>query len=226
MSTAEEGPVSTIDFEGLSIEYDDRVLEPRLWTAMQSRWAVELLSQGADGSGDQSGSGARDGVADVLELCAGAGHIGLLVAAESGRRLVAVDIDPVACAFALGNAERAGLLDRVEVRCGPMTETVGAGERFAVVVADPPWVTSEELVSYPEDPLQAIDGGIDGLSVARDCVEVATRHLEPTGSMLVQLGTEEQCDQLAQEAGPALQETGRRQGERGWILRLQPSEQS
>ena len=42
------------------------------------------------------------GPASVLELCAGAGHIGLLALGMAGRspdqhRLVAVDVNPAAC---------------------------------------------------------------------------------------------------------------------------------
>ncbi len=194
-------------FGALQIEYDERVLEPRAWTALQSRWAVELLEDAADD-------------AAVLELCTGAGHIGLLAAAESGRRLVAVDVDPAACDFARANAERAGLVERVEVRCGPLQEAVRADERFAVVIADPPWVESGSVATFPEDPVLAIDGGADGLDLARACAGVAAEHLELGGTLLLQLGTAEQCDTVAHESSPALVESGRREGERGWVLAL------
>jgi len=35
--------VSQTIFEGLRIRYDERVLTPRAWTALQSRWAASLL---------------------------------------------------------------------------------------------------------------------------------------------------------------------------------------
>jgi hypothetical protein len=66
-----------VDFEGLLIEYDDRVLVPRPWTAEQSRWAARLIRTGPPGP--------------VLELCAAAGQIGLLAATLSPRPLVSVD---------------------------------------------------------------------------------------------------------------------------------------
>ncbi len=196
-------------FGTLEIEYDDRVLEPRPWTALQSRWAVELLADAPT-------------PATVLELCTGAGHIGLLAAAESGCRLVAVDIDPTACALARTNAARAGLAEAVEVRCGAMQDAVGPEERFAVVIADPPWVETASVGAFPEDPVLAIDGGVDGLGLARDCVRVAESHLVAGGTLLLQLGTAEQCDTIAREWGSGLDEVGRRQGERGWILALRP----
>ena len=136
----------------------------------------------------------------MLELCAGAGQIGLLTVALTGRSLVCVDLNPVACDFARHNAAAAGLAHLVEVREGRLEEAVGADERFAVVVADPPWVPRAETGRFPADPLLAIDGGDDGLDVARACVRVVGRHLLPGGSAVLQLGSLPQaariCDEL------------------------------
>ncbi len=195
--------------DGLVVEYDDRVLEPRPWTALQSRWAVELLEAADPGP--------------VLELCTGAGHIGLLVAAATDRALVAVDLDPVACAFARHNAEGAGLAHRVEVRESPLATAPRPGEEFALVLADPPWVPSADIGRFPDDPATAIDGGPAGLDVAHACVEVAATCLVPGGSLLLQLGTPAQADQVAAAAGAGggWREGGRRTAARGVVLQLQ-----
>jgi len=174
--------VETIAFGPLQIAFDQRVLRPRPWTAAQSGWAAELIAQAPAGP--------------ILELCAGAGQIGLLAVVGSGRRLVCVDVDPAACAFARRNARAAGLADLVEVREGAVDEVLGDDERFAVVIADPPWVRHSDVGRYPEDPLRAIDGGPDGVALARTCVDVARRHLRPDGSVLLQLGTAQQVDLL------------------------------
>lgn len=178
MSAAGLPPVETATFGPLVIEFDARVLRPRPWTTAQSYWAAELLRQAPAGR--------------VLELCAGAGQIGLLAVAEGDRELVLVDLDPTACAYARSNARRAGLADRVVVREAALHEAVEPGERFAVVIADPPWVPSEAVGRFPEDPLRAIDGGPDGLATAWTCLEVAAVHLVRDGSMVVQLGSEAQ----------------------------------
>jgi HemK-like putative methylase len=193
------------DFGSLTIAFDDRVLRPRPWTADQSRWAAELLLAAPTGP--------------VLELCAGAGQIGLLAVAGSDRRLVCVDLSPVACDYARHNAQLNGLGDRVEVREGPMDEVVRDSERFALVVADPPWVRRTEIGRYPEDPVLAIDGGDDGLDVARTCLDVARRHLRPGGSMVLQVGTVEQAEALGASCAD-LEVVEVRQGERGVLVRL------
>jgi len=200
---------ATLAFGPLTIEYDDRVLRPRPWVQLQSRWAAELLDDADQGP--------------VLELCSGAGHIGLLVVELTGRRLVAVDLEPTACHFTRSNAARAGLEHLVEVRQGRLEEVVEDGEQFALVVADPPWVTSAEVGRFPEDPLLAIDGGVDGLAVARACVDAATGHVAAGGSVLLQLGDDAQADEVLAWAAPrGWDDGGRRVGERGLVLRLTP----
>jgi release factor glutamine methyltransferase len=174
-TVAHQGAFRVIDFEGLQIEYDDRVLEPRPWTARQSHWAAELIGSAPPGP--------------VLELCSGAGHIGLLAVRLAPRSLVCVDADPVACAFLRRNAARAGI--RVDVREGRMNEVLDHDERFAVVIADPPWVSSDQVARYPQDPLLAIDGGSDGLDLVRTCLDVIDGHLADGGHALLQTGPDQ-----------------------------------
>jgi release factor glutamine methyltransferase len=198
----------TTDFGGLEIAFDDRVLRPRQWTTAQSHWAAAELPQLPEG--------------DVLELCSGAGHIGLLAVAGSDRRLVCVDVNPVAAAYTLRNAAAAGLGEQVTVREGLIADVLGPDERFPLIIADPPWVRQEETGRFPDDPLVAIDGGEDGLTVVRECVRAIVAHLAPGGVAVLQLGTAAQAAAVA----TALEDTGLRPGEvreygdRGVLLRI------
>ena len=185
----------TIDFGGLQITFDDRVLRPRTWTENQSRWAAELLP------------GLPTG--DVLELCSGAGQIGLLAVAPCERRLVCVDVNPVAAEFTCANARAAGLQDRVEMRQGRIDAVLAPDERFPLIIADPPWVRRSETQRFPEDPLLAIDGGDDGLSVVRECVTAIATHLADGGVALLQLGPDGQVEAVSR----LLKGTGLRAGE-------------
>jgi release factor glutamine methyltransferase len=173
---------TTTDFGTLEIRYDDRVLRPRPWTAAQSLWGAELLRAAPPGP--------------ALELCCGAGQIGLLMIAHEPRPLVCVDLNPVACQFTRHNAVAGGLTELVEIREGAIDAVLRPDERFALVVADPPWVRRADTGRFPEDPLLAIDGGDDGLVVAWACVAAASAHLLPGGSALLQLGTVAQAEQI------------------------------
>lgn len=186
---------TTTTFGHLDITYDERVLQPRAWTTLQSTWAAELIAEGPEGP--------------VLELCAGVGQIGLLTVAIEPRDIVLVDLNPVACEYARTNAAATSLTTRVDVRPGRLTQVLEPGERFALIIADPPWVSSHDTGRFPEDPLIAIDGGADGLDVAWECVAVIADHLDERGAAVLQLGTEGQVDALRAhlDARPALRLT-------------------
>jgi HemK-like putative methylase len=200
----------SVDFGGLRIAFDDRVLRPRTWTENQSRWAADLLPHLPEG--------------DVLELCSGAGQIGLLAVAGCERRLVCVDVNPVAAQLTLANAEAAGFENRVEMRQGSISDVLAPDERFPLIIADPPWVPRSQTERFPEDPILAIDGGDDGLSVVRECLTAIARNLADGGVALLQLGPGDQVEAVTRllegtrlRAGEA-----RTFGERGVLLRIDP----
>ncbi len=204
--------LSRCGFGSLTVSYNDAVLVPREWTAAQSLWARELLAAGPAGP--------------VLELCAGVGHIGLLALAEEpDRELVLVDLNPVACELAGVNAAAAGRAGTTEIRHGRLEEVVAPGESFVGVIADPPWVPSQETGRFPEDPLIAIDGGSDGLDLAWACVQVAQAHVVDGGWVLLQLGSVEQVTALEKRlasCGSSLRVLETRTFERGVVSLLRP----
>jgi methylase of polypeptide subunit release factors len=192
--------VSTCTFGSLEIAYDERVLVPRPWTEAQSRWAAELAVDAPGGR--------------ILEVCAGAGHIGLLAAHLSGRELVQVEADPVAAEYARRNATAAGLDSVVEIRCARLEDAIDPDERFPLVIADPPYLPTADVTRFPADPVAAIDGGEDGLEVLRACLDVAGHHLGTGGLAVFQVRGPAQADAVAALAesrpGRNLREDGRR----------------
>ena len=172
--------VRSAEVGGLWFAYDERVLQPRAWTAAQAEWARVLLGELPAGP--------------VLELCSGAGHIGLLALLDNTRSLVMVDADEAACEMAARNASALAMDQRVEVRQGRFESALRDDEVFPFVIADPPWVPTNEVASYPEDPVTAIDGGPDGLGPTRACLEVVDGHLLPAGSCVLQVGNEQHVE--------------------------------
>lgn len=168
-------------FGPIRVTFDESVLRPRPWTLAQSEWAAELAA----------------GAGLLLEVGCGAGHIGLAAAVLSGASLVQVDRDPAACRWAAVNTSANGCGEQVEQRCGTAGAVLAGGEAFDVVIADPPYVPSEEVGLYPEDPLGAIDGGPDGLDEVRSLLSDIADHVAPGGSVLLQLRGAGQVDQLA-----------------------------
>ncbi len=172
--------VASVRYGPLTIGYDASVLSPRPWTQVQARWGSALLEDLPRGP--------------VLELCSGAGHIGLLTVHGHDRRLVSVDSSAAACAWVRRNAHRHGI--DADVRQDNMSHALDPEERFPLITADPPSVRHADLHRYPGYPESAIDGGPDGLTEARRCLRVIGQHLSATGEALLQLGSVDQVHQL------------------------------
>ena len=189
--------VESLPFGPLVVTFDERVLRPRPWTLLQATWAAELAADVPPGP--------------ILELCSGAGHIGQAAAALCGRSLVQVDVDPHACllaeANAMANAGTSALA--VDIRCDDLGAALAPTERFPLVLCDPPYLPRREVGAWPEDPALAIDGGEDGLDLARRCLDVARRHVVRDGAVLLQALGPAQVERLgpdAERAGLAVAE--------------------
>jgi release factor glutamine methyltransferase len=102
-----------------------------------------------------------------------------------------------------------------------MDEVLHQEERFAVIIADPPWVPTNDVARFPEDPVGAIDGGVDGLDLVRSCLLVIDQHLAVAGSAVLQTGPD-QADHVAQMVAgyDELAVVEVRQLERGALIRV------
>lgn len=162
--------------DGLELTWDERVLQPRDWTRVQARWAAELSPRVPDGP--------------LLELCCGVGHIGLLAARDTGRPAVLVDASAAACEHARRAARTAGLEERVHVLHHHVdgSELPGVAPRSAaIVLIDPPYLSTEQLHQAAGDPLHAVDGGTDGLRWVAPMLRTASHHLADGGVCLLQV---------------------------------------
>jgi 23S rRNA (cytosine1962-C5)-methyltransferase len=110
-------------------------------------FAVDLLSGQKTGwFFDQRENRARVAAlakgATMLDAFCHTGGFGLMAAKEGARQVTLLDRSQPALDLALASAAANGLADRVTARRGEALETlermIGAGERFDVVVADPP----------------------------------------------------------------------------------------
>ena len=113
----------------------------------------------------------RRSVRAALDLGTGCG-IQALLAAKHAERVVATDVNPRALRFAAFNAALNGV--DVELREGDLFAPV-AGERFDLIVSNPPYVIS------PEARHLYRDSGLGADEVSRRVVRQAAEHLEDGG---------------------------------------------
>jgi release factor glutamine methyltransferase len=126
----------------------------------------------------------------MLDLCTGSGCIAVSAAlARSDARVVATEISTEALAVARENAASLGA--RVELLEGDLYAPLAAGERFDLIVSNPPYVPSGEIEGLSREvrrePRIALDGGSDGLDVIRRIVSGAPSRLRPGGSLLIEM---------------------------------------
>ena len=135
------------------------------------------------------------GTAKLLDLGTGSGCIAITLALEiPSARVSAVDASAAALSVARKNAER--LEANLRLLRGDWFDSL-AGERFDLIVANPPYVAEADAHLAAGDlrhePRLALAGGDDGLDAIRRIVADAPAHLAPGGRLLLEHG----CDQGA-----------------------------
>lgn len=119
----------------------------------------------------------------VLDMGTGSG-VNALLAARSGARVVAVDVNPDAVAAAEANAARNGVGDRVDVRLGDVFAALDPAQPpFDLVVFDPPfrWFA-------PRDRLEAASTDEDYRTLRTFFAQIHD-HLAPGGRLLLFFGS-------------------------------------
>jgi release factor glutamine methyltransferase len=167
------------EFYKRRFQVDDRVLIPRPETELLVDAALAVLP--------------TDASARVLDVCTGSGCVAISLAAERPQaRIWAIDLSEGACEVARLNARKHGVESRCEVLAGDLFDPLPPGERFHVIVSNPPYVTEGELPTLsPEvrcEPRLALEGGPDGLRLIRRLVSEAKEWLRPGGLLALEVG--------------------------------------
>ncbi|TAG01573.1 MAG: 50S ribosomal protein L3 N(5)-glutamine methyltransferase [Betaproteobacteria bacterium] len=128
----------------------------------------------------------------VLDLCTGSGCLAILAAdAFPAAEIWASDISDAALDVARRNCEMHGLGDNITLRQGDLFASLN-GERFDLILSNPPYVTSESMAALPEEfrhePALALAAGDDGCDVLVRMFADAPKQLNPKGLLVVDIG--------------------------------------
>ena len=174
--------IGTTSFCGLEMMVNNHVLVPRPET--------ELLAE----AGWQFLSTLNSQPSTALDFGTGSGCIAISLATKcAATRVIALDISAEALAVATENATRNNVAARIEFRHGDGFAVLKEGERFDLIVSNPPYIASAEIERLqPEvrdhDPRGALDGGDDGLDFYRRLASEAAAHLKPHGKLMLEFG--------------------------------------
>ena len=158
-------------FAGLDFIVDERVLVPRSPIA-------ELI-------GNRFSPWLSEEPARILDLCTGSGCIGIACAyAFPEAEVLLADLSADALAVAEANIEAHQLQERVEARWSDGFEGM-PGERFDLIVSNPPYVDAEDMADLPDEylhePEMGLAAGHDGLDLVRRMLAQAADHLTEQG---------------------------------------------
>jgi release factor glutamine methyltransferase len=174
--------LGTREFWGLPLQLSAATLVPRPDTETVVELALEMV-QAAFPRLDQL---------RVADIGTGSGAILLALLSELPEAFgFGTDISVAALQTARANAAHLGLAARAAfVVCDYAAALSGT---FDLIVSNPPYIRTAEIADLAvevrgHDPLQALDGGIDGLDAYRALVPQAARLLKPGGTLVVEAG--------------------------------------
>lgn len=178
------------EFYGLNFKVTSATLIPRPDTELLVELALQRMPQGGKVLDMGTGSGAiaiaiAHGCPDAAVLAVDASEAALAVATENARRLMANNVR-------LLHSDWFAQL---------------AGERFDVIVSNPPYIESHDVHLSQGDvrfePLSALASGADGLDDIRRIIAGAKAHLNPGGWLMFEHGYDqaERVRQLMALAG-------------------------
>jgi release factor glutamine methyltransferase len=173
-------------FRRLDLAIDRRVLIPRPETELVAEVAIALAS-------------AVTAPRLVADLGTGSGAIGLALASElplDGTTVWITDASDDALAVARANMAGIGRAARnVRVGRGSWFDALPHGERFDVIVSNPPYVADGSPALDPAvlewEPAPALFAGADGLDAIRALVAGAPEHLGRDGWLVLEIGADQ-----------------------------------
>ncbi len=131
----------------------------------------------------------------ILDLCTGSGAIGISLAKYiENSSVLCVDKFCETLAVAEKNAKSNGVYGKVKLlKCDVLTELEYIGEKFDIVVSNPPYIASGEVLKLEKnvkdfEPLSALDGGCDGLIFYKKIIEEIDLLLKKDGLLAFEIG--------------------------------------
>lgn len=182
------------EFMGLTFKVNEDVLIPRPDT---ETWLEKVIQYHRNEQG-----------LTVADLGTGSGAILLsflyYCKEDTG---VGVDISEKALALAEENGKTLKMDDRVTWRRGDYLTALEEGELFDGILTNPPYIPTGDIRGLAEEvrhePMNALDGGADGLTFYRKLAEGAAEHLKDGGFLAAEFGIHQATDvvNLLKETG-------------------------
>lgn len=145
----------------------------------------------------------------ILDLCTGSGNIAIsLTKALTHCKIKSSDISEAALKIASENAKHHGVSDRVSfIKADLLSISCEYEKTFDVIVCNPPYVGQQDIKVLSDevrhDPIEALNGGMDGLDFYRRIVKNAGKFLRENGFIALEIpdNSELQVGQIIEASG-------------------------
>ncbi len=129
----------------------------------------------------------------ILDLGVGSGVIAVTLARElDDCSIIAVDISREVIFVARRNADELGAADKIKFRRSDFFSSISEGEKFDLILSNPPYVSEKEYQALPPevlaDPKSALLAGKDGLDAIRIILREAPNYLAKGGRIMFEIG--------------------------------------
>lgn len=166
-----------VDFYGLKIEVNKKVLTPRSETEILVEKVLEKIK--------------KIKAENVLDLCTGSGAIAVALAKFSNSNIFASDISKPALSLAQLNAQNNDV--KVNFVESNLFQNFKKNKKFDIIVSNPPYIKSADIEKLEievknYDPKLALDGGIDGYDYYKKIIEEAPSFLKKDGYLFFEVG--------------------------------------
>jgi release factor glutamine methyltransferase len=203
--------VGHVDFLDLTIAVGKGVLIPRPETELLVEEAITTVQSSQFKVQSPTSFTLQQPTTEplrILDLCTGSGCVALAVAkALPDADVCGTDISKVALRFARENAGTNGI-GNASFLHGSLFGPLPAGETFDLIVSNPPYIVSAEIPGLQREirdwePLEALDGGADGLDFYREIFSSACGYLRPGACVICELGYGQAVtvEEIAKKAG-------------------------
>lgn len=180
------------EFMGLDFYVDENVLIPQPDTEILVEEALKEIEN------------TKKENYKILDLCAGSGAIGVSLAKYVvDSQVILSDISEEALKITKKNAVHNQVADKCKFVLSNLFENLQV--KFDMIVSNPPYIQTKVIKTLSEEvqnePIIALDGGVDGLDFYQKIAEEAYQYLNENGMLLLEIGYDqkEQVIKLLEE---------------------------
>jgi len=193
------------EFHGLTIRIGPGVLIPRPETELLVEEAISKITK----------LKPQNSKLRILDLCTGSGCIALALAKEfPDAEIYGTDTSGAAIHYAEENAKNNGIKNATLLKGSlfePLTKNLTSRisrPAFDLIVSNPPYIKKGDIITLqPEvrdwEPIEALNGGDDGLDYYRGIMRDAKNYLKRDGLLMSEIGIDqaEAVKEIARGAG-------------------------